>query len=545
MKPQLSLWSLLVVCYVFVPSKSEASTTTCAALSNQKQYLRSAECFRALAKKMKRGQTLSKFKQVRKGRYLRNGAWAYQKSAQRTNNSSAQAYRLEQAIFLLQSYIDEDLCGKAYRCKRIQKQIKTLRKRIKYIRMRIVTRRGMRARVTVKGYRYTRIFYSPPIKTRLVRPGRYSIFVKYRGLPTVTKRLALYKRRQNRTVSISFPPPIRRRRARPKRRVKPAKRPNTSAPPKKRTVRLARVKKRPNPPKKETAPPTRKNKPVAANTTPTPPPRTPPTQTKTTKAANTPKPNPPTKTTQVASKQPPPRDTTKTTDSTKPAKITAKTADSTKVITKKADSTKVTVKKADSTKATTKTPTKTAAKTKTLTKRVVQPTKRAVDKKENQPTKARQKPTKTRKTKLALKPPTKKPAQATPQPFPVAPVILGGVGGLLLAGGVVLTVFGQQAQDQVLSNIEDIRTRSITNTIEGRLQQIEQGESAAAVQQTFRDTQNLQTAGWVLIGSGVVAVGVGVTLFILSRPKPQPTSLTPSPLSSTQSTRHILHKQGL
>ena len=520
-KPQLSLWSLLVVCYVFVPSKSEASTTTCAALSNQKQYLRSAECFRALAKKMKRGQTLSKFKQVRKGRYLRNGAWAYQKSAQRTNNSSAQAYRLEQAIFLLQSYIDEDLCGKAYRCKRIQKQIKALRKRIKYIRMRIVTRRGMRARVTVKGYRYTRIFYSPPIKTRLVRPGRYSIFVKYRGLPTVTKRLALYKRRQNRTVSISFPPPIRRRRARPKRRVKPAKRPNTSAPPKKRTVRLARVKKRPHPPKKETAPPTRKNKPVTANTTPTPPPRTPPTQTKTTKttkaATNTPKPNPPTKTTQVASKQPPPRDTTKTTDSTEPTKTAAKTVDSTK----------------------------TPTKTKTLTKRVVQPTKRAVDKKENQPTKTRQKPIKTRKTKLALKPPTKKPAQATPQPFPVAPVILGGVGGLLIAGGVVLTVFGQQAQDQVLSDIEDIRTRSITNTIEGRLQQIEQGESAAAVQQTFRDTQNLQTAGWVLIGSGIVAVGVGVTLFILSRPKPLPTSLTPSPLSSTQSTRHILHKQGL
>ena len=198
------------------------SPQNCVAFYQKKLIFEAAQCFHGKANKMPKGKKLNPFDRTIKGRHMRNAAYAYQASAKRSKSASVFTFRIERAISILEEYLKEKLCDKKALCKLIQKQINALKKQIRYIRLTVATKKDQRAVVTITGYRFTKKHISPPVWSKMVRPGKYKITVSYGNLPPVKKEVSLAKHSKQ-TKVLLLPPAVPKKRMIPR---EPIPRPN-------------------------------------------------------------------------------------------------------------------------------------------------------------------------------------------------------------------------------------------------------------------------------------------------------------------------------
>lgn len=184
----IALWLSLSLGLCLVAHPVEAAPS-CASLFQNKKFVKAGQCFLKNANSMPPASQLSKIKRYLKGQTLRNAALAYQKAGDNEQNTEKAAYRREQAVGILRRYLKENLCQKAYLCQQAKGVILEQLNKIKYTPFTIVTTPGLRATIRIQGYKFKVQHTSPPQWTKRVRPGRYTIEVKYENRKLIRKEV--------------------------------------------------------------------------------------------------------------------------------------------------------------------------------------------------------------------------------------------------------------------------------------------------------------------------------------------------------------------
>ncbi len=213
-------------------------STSCGLLAKQSKFFRSGRCFRDLAEGMRAGTSLSKFEQTTKGRLYRNGAFAFQKAAQSSQDKMLSSYQWEQGMKLLQAYLREGLCRKVSRCQLINEQIQQFRNQVKYVQVTITTQPSEPAYLSLEGFRFRHSVAFAKVMRQEIRPGQYTITVVKAGQPPVRQTINVDPS-QSRSMNIAVPI-----QATNLALLQPAPMPRR----RQRRRRLARVQPRPNPP---------------------------------------------------------------------------------------------------------------------------------------------------------------------------------------------------------------------------------------------------------------------------------------------------------
>lgn len=158
----------------------------CARWFRQKRYEQSARCFVQLvaALKGKRSDT----QRFQAGLWLRNAAVALRRAAKLEKRSEHGAYLRERALRLLERYLRGSLYSTPTQ-KRIVENMKSgLESKIAYTDLTVLSGR-MEATIRILGYRYKGD--GKGSVTKRLRPGRYTVLVRYPKMPETARTVTL------------------------------------------------------------------------------------------------------------------------------------------------------------------------------------------------------------------------------------------------------------------------------------------------------------------------------------------------------------------
>lgn len=228
-------------------------STSCGLFAKQSKFFRSGRCFRDLAEGMRAGASLSMFEKTTKGRLYRNGAYAFQKAAQKSQDKMLSSYQWEQGMKLLQAYLREGLCRKVSRCQLINEQIQQFRNQVQYVQVTIATQPSEPAYLSLEGFRFRHSVAFAKVMRKEIRPGQYTITVVKAGQPPVRKTINVDPS-QSRSMNVAIPiqatnlallqpapMPNKRRRRRRMARVQPQPNQSNTPPAAARTVPQPKV----------------------------------------------------------------------------------------------------------------------------------------------------------------------------------------------------------------------------------------------------------------------------------------------------------------
>lgn len=202
---KLCLWGCLSGLLFICPAY--AQTPTCSDLYRQKKFLPAGKCFERKANAMGESKQLSKIQRYLKGQSLRNAALSYRKAGQAEQNAEKAVYRYEQALLILQRYLKENLCQKQYLCRLAKGESLELLNQIKYVQLSIVTSPNKRAIVRIQGFKYKIQHFSPPQWNKRIRPGRYTVRVKYEGQKVIVREIIATPGKAL-TIALLAPTPV-------------------------------------------------------------------------------------------------------------------------------------------------------------------------------------------------------------------------------------------------------------------------------------------------------------------------------------------------
>jgi hypothetical protein len=183
-----------------MPSVCLGERANCVDLFRKKAFVRAADCFEGIAKKLGDSASLSVAAKSEKGQFLRNAAVALDKAADIEKWVEVAAFLRERAVRLLQQYQKEQLYETENRKQTALAQQASIHKKIGYASLAIVTN-NTQASISLEGYRFAQRAMGN--LNQSMRPGVYKITVMYPGKSPIIREIHIIA---NKSHSENFQP---------------------------------------------------------------------------------------------------------------------------------------------------------------------------------------------------------------------------------------------------------------------------------------------------------------------------------------------------